>query len=90
MRTILTKYAEDNGLIVLPNLIEGKVCLYNERTHDYTLYAMTKYTSIKDDFNPDDYCVLHNYFSTIGYSTPLMRRSYRVKKAYDKYKASLK
>jgi hypothetical protein len=90
MRTILTKYAEDNGLIVLPNLIEGKVCLYNERTHDYTLYAMTKYTSIKDDFNPDDYCVLHNYFSTIGYSTPSMRRTYRVEKAYDKYKASLK
>lgn len=90
MRTLLTKYAEDNGWIVLPNLIEGKVCLYNETTHNYTLYAMTKHTDIKDDFDPDDYCVLHDYYGTIGYSTPLMRRNYRVKKAYDKYKASLK
>jgi hypothetical protein len=86
MKTLLTEYAEQIGRIILPHLIDGKVCLFDEITRTYTLYGPTKHTKISDDFNPDNYCILHDYHSTIGYSTPGMVRNYKVNKAYRAYK----
>lgn len=84
-KTLLTKYAKDRGCIILPKLIEGKVCIFNESTRSYTLHSVTKYASVKDDFNPDDYCILHDWQDSLGYSTHMMRRDYQVDLAYGEY-----
>ena len=84
-KTLLTKYAKDRGCVVLPKLIDGKVCIYNESTGLYTLHAVTRYADVKDDFNPDDYCVLHDWQDSLGFSTHSMRTDYKVELAYADY-----
>ena len=84
-KTLLTKYAKDKGCVILPKLIEGQVCIFNETTREYTLHRASRYAELHDDFNPDNYCVLHDWSDSLGYATNAMRLDYKVEVAYNSF-----
>jgi hypothetical protein len=43
-------------LNVLPILVNGKVVVINDNK-TYTTYKVAQYTTIKDNFNPWEYCI---------------------------------
>lgn len=68
----------------LPELINGKVCVFNNEG-GYRLIRLSKYTHpLPDNFNPEDYCI---YTTKAGYdciisSTPKDREKFLVNKGY--------
>lgn len=69
----------------LPNLIDGKVCVIKD-DNTYTLYKPSKYTEIKDGFDPTEYGILiHNVYSKcIVRMTASERTDYLVNQEYKK------
>jgi hypothetical protein len=60
---------KDNNIMlatlnVLPILVNGKVVVINDNK-TYTTYKVAQYTTIKDNFNPWEYCISPYYCNTI-------------------------
>jgi hypothetical protein len=60
---------KDNNIMlstlnVLPILVNGKVVVINNN-NSYTTYKVAQYTTIKDNFNPWEYCISPYYHNTI-------------------------
>lgn len=69
-------------VIHLPELIYGKVCIFENE--GYTLLNPSKYTSIKDGFDPLDYAILVHpkYNRCIVYSNKADKIHFLVNKKY--------
>jgi hypothetical protein len=60
---------KDNNIMlatlnVLPILVNGKVVVINDN-NSYTTYKVASCVSIKDNFNPWEYCISPYYHNTI-------------------------
>jgi len=80
-KTLLAEYG--HGKIILPNLINGKVCVIDD--DGYTLHKCCKYATIEDGFSPENYVILHGWSDTLAYSSEKDREKWQVNKAYNEY-----